>query len=61
MEKVLELRNLGFCYNGNKKAVIRGINYTFEAGTLYVIQGMSGCGKTNIGRASCRERVWQLV
>ena len=42
MEKVLELRNLGFCYNGNKKAVIRGINYTFEAGTLYVIQGMSG-------------------
>ena len=48
MEKVLELRNLGFCYNGNKKAVIRGINYTFEAGTLYVIQGMSGCGKTTL-------------
>lgn len=48
MEKVLELRNLHFSYCGNKKAIIRGINWTFEAGTLYVIQGMSGCGKTTL-------------
>lgn len=48
MEKVLELRNLCFSYCGNKKEIIRGINYVFEAGTLYVIQGMSGCGKTTL-------------
>ena len=28
--------------------VLKGINYTFEGGKVYVIKGVSGCGKTTL-------------
>ena len=47
----LELQNVGYSYNG-KELVLRHVNYRFEGGRIYAITGRS-----EIGRASCRERV----
>lgn len=41
----IQLRNLTKKY---EKDVIKQVSYTFEAGKLYVIKGVSGCGKTTL-------------
>ena len=41
----IQLRNLTKKY---EKDVIKQVSYTFEAGRLYVIKGISGCGKTTL-------------
>lgn len=41
----IQLRNLTKKY---EKDVIKQVSYTFEAGRLYVIKGVSGCGKTTL-------------
>ena len=41
----IQLKNLSKTY---EKTVLDGLNYTFESGKLYVIKGVSGCGKTTL-------------
>lgn len=41
----LVLRHLNKAF---RKPVLRDISYTFEAGKLYLIKGISGCGKTTL-------------
>ena len=41
---------------GDEK-ILKGVNLKIRRGETIVIIGCSGCGKTEIGRASCRERV----
>ena len=42
---MIEIKELSKKYNKN---VLDNISYTFEAGKLYVIKGVSGCGKTTL-------------
>lgn len=41
----IELCNIEKSYNS---PVIKNLSYTFEAGKMYVIKGVSGCGKTTL-------------
>ncbi len=41
----LRLENLSRSF---REPVLKGINYEFESGKLYVIKGVSGCGKTTL-------------
>ncbi len=41
----LELKNITKSYS---TPVIKNLSYTFESGKLYVIKGVSGCGKTTL-------------
>lgn len=41
----IELKNITKSFNS---PVIKQLSYTFEAGKLYVIKGVSGCGKTTL-------------
>ncbi len=41
----IELENISKCYD---KAVIDNLSYTFTSGRIYVIKGVSGCGKTTL-------------
>lgn len=42
---MLELKNINKIYD---HPVLTNINYNFEAGKIYVIKGISGCGKTTL-------------
>lgn len=44
--EILKLENLHFSYG--KKAVLNGIDYTFEKGKIYAVVGKSGAGKTTL-------------
>ena len=44
--ELLKLENLTFSYGANQ--VLRGIDYTFEAGKIYAITGRSGAGKSTL-------------
>ena len=46
--KKIELRNLHFSYNKNKKSTLSGINLEFFRGKMYSIIGKSGSGKTTL-------------
>ena len=41
----LSIRNLGKSYD---RAVLKDLSYGFEAGKLYLVKGVSGCGKTTL-------------
>ena len=68
---VLEVENLHTCFHTESGDVnaVNGLSMTLEAGKTLGIVGESGSGKSvtaysimqilaEIGRASCRERVW---
>ena len=42
----IRLENLNKSFDG--RPVLKDITYTFESGKLYVIKGVSGCGKTTL-------------
>lgn len=42
----LYLKNISKTYDS--KEILKGINYSFESGKIYVIKGVSGCGKTTL-------------
>ena len=44
--ELLKLENLKFSYGSNQ--VLKGIDYTFEAGKIYAITGRSGAGKSTL-------------
>ncbi|WDE96304.1 ATP-binding cassette domain-containing protein [Lentisphaera profundi] len=44
----IDLRNLSF--EPKNKSVFTGLNYCFESGIKYLIQGASGCGKSSLLR-----------
>ena len=60
-EKLLEVKNLRVSYHTYAGEVqsVRGVSFTVNKGETVAVVGESGCGKsvTEIGRASCRERV----
>ena len=43
---ILKLENICYQYDGNKKQVLKDINFEFEKGKIYAIVGQSGAGKT---------------
>lgn len=45
---VLTLENVAYKYDGSSKNVLKGINAAFEKGSLYVIMGKSGAGKSTV-------------
>ena len=48
---MITLKNITKCYNGNK--VLDDINITFEYNNIYIIKGVSGCGKTTLLNILC--------
>ena len=40
--------NLNSVSKKYKTDVIKNVSYTFESGKMYVIKGVSGCGKTTL-------------
>ncbi|MDR1794705.1 MAG: ABC transporter ATP-binding protein [Erysipelotrichaceae bacterium] len=50
MATILKLENIRYGYNdgGNRREILKGINYDFEAGQFYTILGPSGSGKTTL-------------
>ncbi len=42
---IIELKNISKSYSAQ---VIKNLSYTFESGKIYVIKGVSGCGKTTL-------------
>lgn len=38
--------NIVFCYPGNDKPVLNGLNFTFHVGKNYALVGENGCGKS---------------
>lgn len=45
---VLKLENICYQYDGNKKQVLKDVNFEFEKGNIYAIVGQSGAGKTTL-------------
>ena len=45
---VLKLENICYQYYGNKKQVLKDVNFQFEKGNIYAIVGQSGAGKTTL-------------
>ena len=45
---VLKLENICYQYDGNKKQVLKDVNFQFEKGNIYAIVGQSGAGKTTL-------------
>lgn len=43
----MELKNISKTYDG-QTLVLKNISYSFEKGKIYVIKGVSGCGKTTL-------------
>ncbi len=46
---MLEIKN--YCKEISKNTVLNNINYTFERGNIYLLEGINGSGKTMILRA----------
>lgn len=44
----IELRDLGFRYEGSSTAVLEGLSYAFKAGSSYAVCGPSGSGKSTL-------------
>lgn len=44
----VEFINVGFCYPGTEKYVLKNINLTFEAGQSTALVGLNGAGKTTL-------------
>ena len=49
---ILELKDVCYSYSA-EKPVLRGMNCTFECGTLYALVGKSGAGKSTLLDAVC--------
>ena len=63
MESILKAAGLKKYY-GSGDAQVRaldGVDLEVQRGTFTAIIGTSGSGKSKIGRATCRERVWTWV
>ena len=54
---MLEIKDLRVRFHGADHDAVRGIDLTVADGEIMGLVGESGSGKTEIGRASCRERV----
>ena len=55
----IEVRNLGFSYDGNR-AALSDLNFVIRKGTLVSVAGRSGCGKSTLASLLCGERQdWQ--
>ena len=48
MMSVLALNNVGYTYEGARKAVFGGLSVTFEMGKIYALVGKSGAGKSTL-------------
>jgi len=46
----LEIKNLGYSYPQNKNPVFEGLSFTLPAGSLLVVRGLNGSGKTTFAR-----------
>ena len=73
MNELFRLSGFGFTYPQQRRPALTGVDLTIRSGEFWVLCGPSGCGKstllrqlktvltphgvTEIGRASCRERV----
>ena len=57
IEPLVELRDVRKSFD--QKAVLRGVSFALQKGTTLAVMGGSGSGQ--IGRASCRERVYGPV
>ena len=51
---ILELKDVCYSYSA-EKPVLRGMNCTFECGTLYALVGKSGAGKSTLAKAVAAE------
>lgn len=49
-ETAVEFRHVTFCYRGAKRSAVRDVSLQIERGTVMVITGESGCGKTTLMR-----------
>ena len=49
LEKIIEINDLEFTYNGNVKTTLHDINLNLEKGQSLGITGESGSGKTTLG------------
>ena len=47
---VIRGENIVFCYPGQKKPVLDGLNFAFYAGKNYALVGENGCGKSTLIR-----------
>ncbi|MDR0313507.1 MAG: ABC transporter ATP-binding protein [Treponema sp.] len=45
---LIEIQGLKFEYNKKGKPILAGIDHSFETGTINVILGLNGCGKTTL-------------
>lgn len=50
----IEFRNVSFSYPGNKKRVLRKVNFIIEPGENFAVVGHNGAGKTTIVKLLCR-------
>jgi energy-coupling factor transporter ATP-binding protein EcfA2 len=48
----IETKDLCFSYNG-KDYIVNNLNYTFEGGKCYVLEGRNGSGKTTLSKLLC--------
>lgn len=45
---VLELKDVGYRYEGTKKTILNNVNLSFENGKVYTVVGKSGAGKSTL-------------
>ncbi len=50
----IELKNVGFTYQGTNKPVLTDINLTLPSGKIIAVVGLNGAGKTTLIKLLCR-------
>lgn len=50
MSKIIEIKNVSFCYKGSTEGLLNNVSLSFEKGETVLLCGASGCGKTTLIR-----------
>lgn len=48
MDKIIELKNVSYCYPNSQPPVLKNLSFSIQKGTFVAIMGHTGAGKTTL-------------